>query len=261
MTSNSVYICSDGERSTATEFQYANGGSTSLESVKTTIFDRADSDITTPVDVSYKTYEIVWPYVKPPKPTGIVPFYPDGSPLSRNPSSSPSSSSKNKESIEIENGNKYGFIESNKEFLGQYLLAHQCVVNVPLFDCLKYCENNPECAGTEWNKAIVKQSDTGKFDYLYENVCCPKTVIKQIIPRRDKMDRGRFYVKKELKDMMNRDKIIMTKADFSKDAVPPTNKRFALKMTKIDTQFDDNPDTQNVNYIEAVFDDTLYDSK
>lgn len=212
LTQASVYICSDGEMSTATEFQYANLGSSSLESARTTIFDRADKDKSTPVNVRYEVYDIEWPKEKP-----IV------SDLT------PKLGTDSKTDAQI----KSGFIESDKEFLGQYLLAHQCVTNVPLFDCLKYCENNPKCVGTEWNRAIVRRSRSdGDFDYLYENVCCPKAVIKQTIPRRNEFDRGRFYVKKDLSELIDRDKVTIakTKSDNS------SKTRYDFEMTEFDKE-------------------------
>ncbi|VBB18317.1 hypothetical protein YASMINEVIRUS_780 [Yasminevirus sp. GU-2018] len=239
LTANSVYICSDGENNTATEFQYANLGGSALESARTTIFDRADSDIVTPTNVKYDVYEITWPKTKPAssQTEGPVPLV----------------GPKDKLLASDQSSNVFGFIESDKEFLGQYVLAHQCVSNTPLFDCLKYCENNPNCAGTEWNRALVKKSDDGKYDYLYENVCCPKSVIKQIIPRRDKLDRGRFYVKKPLKEMISRDKVVVSKAEFND---VPTNNRFALKITEIDkSEFNSDATNQNVKFVEGNLDD------
>lgn len=210
MTRNSIYICSDGEKNTATQYQYANNGGTALETATTTIFDRADMDIATPVNVSYKVYDIDYPKVKPDD-SKLKPFITKGN--------------KPKE-------NEYGFVESDKEFLGQYMLAHQCVVNVPLFDCLKYCENNENCAGTEWNKSLVIRSDTDNKDYLYENVCCPKSVIKQIIPRRNKMNRGKFYVKKKLQDITDTNKITISKLNPNDKN---TNDKFYLNMTHFDS--------------------------
>lgn len=241
LTNNSVYLCSDGEHDVTTQFQYANLGATALESVKSTIFDRADSDIITPTNVSYEVYEIDWPKSKSTQTTSINPFY----------------TSNNTNSHNIDK--RYGFIESDKEFLGQYLLAHQCVANVPLFDCLKYCENNPNCAGTEWNKSLVSRAD-GLTEYLYENVCCPKTVIKKIIPRRDKFNRGRFYIKKDLLQMTDRDKVTFSKADF--DSVPPTNDRFIIPMTKLDQppEFNEDATSQNVYSLEVTYDNLDYNA-
>jgi hypothetical protein len=214
LTQNSIYVCSDGENNTATEFQYANGGASSLDGTKTTVYDTADKDKLVPENVKYKVHDIIWPKIKiDPNIIASTPYV--------NMLSSGDSSNK-----------QFGFVESDKEFLGQYMLAHQCVVNVPFYDCIKYCENDITCAGTEWNKSFVKQSAKGDYNYLYENVCCPKTIINKIIPRRKEFDRGRFYVKKDLKELLNRDKIVLTKADFSQSSVP-INKRFDLKITDV----------------------------
>jgi hypothetical protein len=241
MTANSVYVCSDGENNVATEFQYANLGATSLASVPSTIFDRADSDNTIPINVKYEVHNIVWPKNKTDQTSDRISYLDD---KKQNPGS------------QLDANQTHGFVESEKEFLGQYLLGHQCVVGVPFFDCLKYCENDSKCAGTEWNKSIIKRSDTNAngqaFDYLYENVCCPKTVIKKIIPRRKEFDRGRFYVKRTLQDMMQRDKVVFTKADF-KDTIP-INKRFDLKITEFDNAKLNDAAQQNITTVQDIED-------
>ena len=180
---NSIYVCSDGENNIVTEFQYANQGATSLEGIRSTIYDRSNADIALPVNVKYETHEIQWPEKRE-------------SGTSR---------------LEKNDKKKYGFIESNKEFLGQYTLPHQCVVNIPFYDCLKYCENDPECTGTEWNKSLKDFNNN-----ISENVCCPKSFIKKIIPRRKEYGMGNFYVKTDLHDILNRDNIVLTKADYTK---------------------------------------------
>jgi hypothetical protein len=234
LTQNSVYICADGENNVATQFQYANLGATSLEGDKTAIFTDGDvAETSMPENVGYETYEIKWPTEK--KDIELH-------------------SSTNNEDNETTKSVKYGFIESDKEFLGQYALAHQCVVNVPMYDCLKYCENNPNCAGTEWNRGMVKTDGTA--NRLYENVCCPKSIIKQIIPRRNEFNRGKFYVKKELSDIDKRDRIVVTKADFSID--PPTNPRFDLKIVNNPGPPDINdpadPVPQDATFVNGFYD-------
>jgi len=189
LTQNSVYMCADGMNNVSTRFQYANLGATSLDGAKTTIYDSADIDYLSPENVSYTTYDIKWPKKKEDI------FVGEQNPVVR---------------IDKEPS---GFIESDREFLGQYMTAHQCVVNVPMYDCLKFCENKEKCVGTEWNRSLIRTDGKGN-NYLYENVCCPKSVIKKIIPRRDEFNRGKFYVKKNLKDIINRDRIVVTKSDF-----------------------------------------------
>jgi hypothetical protein len=237
LTKNSVYMCSDGESNTATRFQYANLGASALEDVRTSIFSRGDIDTTTPTDVSYNTMYINWPRERKEEES----IYP--SPLYDIPNTTPSDKIVK----------SYGFIESDKEFLGQYMLAHQCVANVPFYDCIKYCENNAACAGVEWNKSLVKRADDGETNYLYENVCCPKAIIKQIIPRRKEFDRGKFYVKKELNDISGRDRIILSKSDLGSngdadtDTTIPVNNKFNLKMTDLDINKDGMNDVDSLN--------------
>lgn len=235
LTKNSVYMCSDGESNTATRFQYANLGASALEDVRTSVFSRGDIDTTTPVDVSYDTMYINWPRERK-EDSSIFP-----SPLYDIPNVNP-----------VANAPKhFGFIESDKEFLGQYMLAHQCVANVPFYDCIKYCENNAKCAGVEWNKSMVKRADDGDTNFLYEDVCCPKAIIKQIIPRRKQFDRGRFYVKKDLSGMANRDKIILSKNDLENSTIP-VNKRFDLKLTDLDVNKDGVNDVDSLNEYKLV---------
>ena len=226
LTKNSIYGCSDGENNITTRFQYANLGASALDKTKTTVFDRADSDIVTPTDVTYSTYDIDWPKQK----EDIKPY------------TSPNSiSNVSKETVEP----KYAFIESDKEFLGQYMLAHQCIVNVPFYDCLKFCERQPKCAGTEWNKSMIKTD--GENNYLYENVCCPKAIIRKVIPRREIFNRGKFYVKKNINDLKGRDNIVITKTDLINE---PINNRFELQTSDADNSNDPlSQDTYNVNEI------------
>jgi hypothetical protein len=241
LTQNSIYVCSDGQNNVANEFQYANLGASALATTNSTIFDRADSDYATPQNVDYKVHVIKWPRDKAEQKIARIPYV----------------------TSESDQAINYGFIESDKEFLGQYLLAHQCVVNVPFYDCLKYCEKDPKCAGTEWNKAIVKQEindapDDSKIsytsgNYIYENVCCPKTAIKQVIPRRNEFNRGKFYVKKDSRAISNRDNLVFTKANFD-EPVPPTNNRFDLKLTNYVSDIYD-PAQQSLTSVEAVMDD------
>lgn len=89
--------------------------------------------------------------------------------------------------------NKY--LISDKEHLGQYMHSHQCVANTSIFECLKACDKSSECKGCEWNPMLIQQDeDTGQYT-MYENVCCPKREIKEIIDRREKFKRGKYYIK------------------------------------------------------------------
>lgn len=177
MTQNSVYICADGENNTGTRFQYANLGATSLDGAKTTIFDRADQDNIQPVEVAYETNGLVWPKTK-------------------------EENTKLYEEVQQEKKIKKNiFIESDNEFLGQYLLPHQCSTNIPFYDCLKFCDNEKKCMGVEWNKE-------------HSGVCCPKSIISKIIPRREQHKNGKFYVKRNSETLNERDNIVLTKSNF-----------------------------------------------
>jgi hypothetical protein len=106
------------------------------------------------------------------------------------------------------------------------MLDHQCVVNVPMYDCLKFCEKTSKCAGTEWNQLLIRSEPDGYL--MYENVCCPESIIRRTIPRRDQFNRGKFYVKKKLQDIIARDRIILTKANFNKTT--QSNNQFELQI-------------------------------
>jgi len=195
LTQNSIYICTDGENNNPIEFQYAKFGSSALERTNSTIFDRSDDDIVKPDIVKYDTHIINWPTAINTKNTKILPLYPQ---LSINTNTNANTGN-----------NNTGFIESDKEYLGQYLLSHQCVSNISFIDCLKYCKNNQSCIGTEWNKLFIKDNNDN-YNY-HENVCCPKSVIRQIIPRRKKYNNGKFYIKKNINELQNKNPIIITK--------------------------------------------------
>lgn len=229
LTQNSVYLCSDGENNVSSQYQFANYGASSLEPVGYTIFDKSDGDILAPTGVIYPTRHIEWPSEK----RDLLPGFLTEDDLSE---------TDEQETI------KYGFVESDKEFLGQYALSHQCVTNVPLYDCLKYCEQNIECAGVEWNKGLIKFD--GNNNQLYENVCCPKKIIAKVIPRRKQFNRGRFYVKKDMKDLGARDNIIITRTNVD-SKTPPINNRFSLDMTNISNCSDD-PDNQDISNVRGT---------
>ena len=265
LTQNSVYVCSDGENSESSEFQYANLGSSSLESgkqegasfgrgVPTKVANRPEPG--TPLAVNYDIYEIDYPDkdlirdselrtgLRPPVPD-LEPNFPklvdrtDAQIRVEQKEKGIGGYSQDKRRVLINPDsaeNPSAFIESDLEFLGQYLLGHQCVVNVPLYDCIKFCDDNEKCAGTEWNRAIVRSD--GKENHVYENVCCPKQIIKKMIPRRNEFSRGKFYVKSDLNQIRGRDSILLTRQNVDKpygiEDIEPTidnSDRFALKMT------------------------------
>jgi hypothetical protein len=242
LTRNSVYVCSDGENNSVTSMQFANLGSSSLDGPLTTPFDRSDSDVIPSTQIAYKTLRIEWPTTK----VNLQPKYD----INIDKQHIQSINDIENEDYKMKNNKKKKknmFVESDREYLGQYSLAHQCVVNVPLYDCIKFCDDDDDCAGAEWNKTILKTD--GKQNYMYENVCCPKRVISQIIPRRQQFNRGKFYVKKEIGDNNNvsDDRIIITKEFNSNtesntitrktlmmnesNAPPPMNDKFKLKYT------------------------------
>jgi PAN domain len=259
LTQNSIYVCSDGENNENTEFQYANLGASSLETsdtigasagrgVPTKMGDRPATS--TPIAVNYDLYKVQYPDPELGPLKDVTPNFPrlvrrsdkqlrKDQELTKFGTQAPPASNREQVLIADELTDESGrsaFIESDMEYLGQYLLGHQCVVNVPLYDCIKFCDNDPKCAGTEWNKSIIRSD--GKTNMVYENVCCPKQVIKKIIPRRNQFSRGKFYVKTGLDKIKGRDSVMLTRQDFrrpnSVDDIRTTiqnNPRFDLQMS------------------------------
>lgn len=94
--------------------------------------------------------------------------------------------------------------EYDDEHLGQYMFDHRCSANISQYDCMKFCIDNDECLGTEWNPTYIKKIDSPGTDdgYEYEihkGVCCPKRVISKIIPRREEYANGHFYLKEKIR--------------------------------------------------------------
>lgn len=90
--------------------------------------------------------------------------------------------------------------KSNDEYLGQYLFPHKCVSDIDELSCLKLCDIDNDCIGIEWNPFYLKTKSDNSSD-IYKNVCCPKTQINDIIPRRKEFENGNFYVKKSTDDI------------------------------------------------------------
>lgn len=164
LTDNSIYMCADGENNINSRFQYANYGASSLDDYGTTIFDAIYADIPETEKVEYllntDDIEQKGDYI-----SGFI-----------------------TEPNEI----KYKFVETNDEAMGLDVPGQQCTVNVPLNSCLLKCKNNNSCIGVDWNKYI---NTNDEYDDDYENVCCQKSKINKMIPRREQFKMGKFYKK------------------------------------------------------------------
>jgi hypothetical protein len=86
----------------------------------------------------------------------------------------------------------------DKENLGQYMLPHKCVSEIPLEQCLETCNEHKECIGVEWNP-LYKDN---------KNVCCPKIEITKKITRRPEFEHGNFYVKNNKREI-NKNKMFL----------------------------------------------------
>lgn len=79
----------------------------------------------------------------------------------------------------------------NQENLGQYMLPHKCVSDIPLDKCLETCNEHKECVGVEWNP----------FYKDNKNVCCPKIEVTKKIMRRPEFELGKFYIKNNKREL------------------------------------------------------------
>lgn len=102
-----------------------------------------------------------------------------------------------------ESNSVYIMKEYDEEFSGDYLYDHCCVRNISKEDCMKQCLDDKNCVGTEWNPVFMnKVGEPNKYT-LIKNVCCPKRTINKVVPRRENMKLGHFY----LKDVTNKNDI------------------------------------------------------
>lgn len=194
LTENSIYMCADGEHNIYTRYQYANYGATSLDKYGTTIFDASDTDIIKPEEIKY--------YLN--KNT----IKQDNDYIS--------------DFITDPNKIKYKFIETSDEIDGSDVPGRQCIVNVSLYDCLSNCKNNDLCVGAEWNKHILLD------DNEYENICCQKSTINNMMPRKEQFKKGKFYIKTKVDNITNDDTIVITNTE-KKDI----NNRFNIYIPEI----------------------------
>jgi len=160
LTQNSVYSCNDGEIGISNRSQYALGGSTVLD-------NPSDRNQNVPEKVSYQLSPIKW-----------------GEEMVTKSNEKKLDKTDEKKSID-----QITYVESDKEFLGQYMTSERCISNIPLYSCLKVCDEKKECVGVEHNPVHQTETDT------YYNVCCPKRMVDRAIERRPEYKMGKFYSK------------------------------------------------------------------
>lgn len=106
-------------------------------------------------------------------------------------------------------GNGFTVFERSKdEYLGQYLYPSKCIDKVDEQTCLKICDSDPRCLGTEWNPYYLRNKDDGSVE-VYENICCPKMKVMEIITRRPQFKNGNFYIKTNT-ERLNKESIYVT---------------------------------------------------
>lgn len=88
--------------------------------------------------------------------------------------------------------------EQDDEYLGQYLFKNKCSANISKQNCLSQCLNDENCIGTEWNPVYFNKDKNDNILTINKNICCPKIQLKQIIPRRENVEFGKFYIKKNI---------------------------------------------------------------
>lgn len=175
LTSNSLYTCSDGENNFSDKYQYANHGASSLSGPGETELE--------PHPVTYDVVDLSYPKTKDEQLKQTVIYNKDGSLPEMTAAKTPSNSSKRR--------SPNVFVEYDNEVLGQYMQHHQCATNVSLLSCLKFCDKYKNCTGVEWNSDIYDETAQKSIN----QVCCPKTKLSKIIPRREKFANGHFYLK------------------------------------------------------------------
>jgi hypothetical protein len=84
--------------------------------------------------------------------------------------------------------------DPNHEYQGSYLLAHKCVSNIPLYNCLTKCTIEDGCVGVEFNPSFLEKLPNGKY-MQRKNVCCLKSSEFNKIKRRKKHENGAYYKK------------------------------------------------------------------
>lgn len=104
------------------------------------------------------------------------------------------------------------FDKDSREYLGQYFFPYKCVSDISLGECLRFCNNESKCIGTEWNPLYI-ENDKNNKKILHKNVCCPKIKIREIVERRKKFENGNFYVKSINDDISKDNKNIYISID------------------------------------------------
>ena len=74
---------------------------------------------------------------------------------------------------------------------GQYLKEHKCTSGVKHQNCLKYCLENKDCVGVEWNPLFKNKKE----------LCCPYRTIDKLGRREKEYINGKFYLKAPINDL------------------------------------------------------------
>ena len=77
--------------------------------------------------------------------------------------------------------------------IGKYLKDYKCVKDIPYEECVKYCTNNDDCIGFEFNPK--HNTDV--------NVCCPYATKSTLIGRSELQKNGKFYAKEITNKLSN----------------------------------------------------------
>lgn len=79
---------------------------------------------------------------------------------------------------------------------GDFYKTYQCIDEVPLTECLNYCNGKEDCVGVEFNQSFIRDN------IIRKNVCCPKVTIGNLVERSDDYKNGNFYVKQMIKNII-----------------------------------------------------------
>lgn len=99
--------------------------------------------------------------------------------------------------------------KSDNEYQGNYLFPEKCTSDISESACLQLCTQYDNCVGVEFNPYYERTNVNDAGNKVYKNICCPKSRIDNIVPRKSEFKNGKFYLKTS-KSNLNKFKIYVT---------------------------------------------------
>lgn len=161
-----------------------NNGNSSNENIQ----NNANANITTNIN-KYSNYKDISNYIQQSLKKGISNITQTSinqSPIIETQILTESKNSNNSETDKIKPTSLYQAFKIYSDFnKGKYLKKYKCIKNIDQENCLKYCLNDNNCIGTEWNPQFENN----------KQVCCPYNVLGEFIQRSKPYALGKFYLK------------------------------------------------------------------